>query len=96
MGQAKEALENWHEFAHGRASYRRQPDCLRTRILMWIEEEIRLGHLAPRSGRFSKPCSIGANCRAAPQLERVEGLGVVVNDLPYRRIWDLSPVGGLL
>jgi Fic family protein len=27
-----------------------QPDRLRTRILMWVEEEIRLGHLAPKSG----------------------------------------------
>jgi hypothetical protein len=27
-----------------------QPDLLRTRILMWTEEEIRLGHLPPRSG----------------------------------------------
>jgi hypothetical protein len=37
-----------------------------------------------------------ANWRAAPQLESVEGLGVVVNYLPYRRMWNLSPVGGLL
>ena len=27
-----------------------QPDRLRTRILMWTEEEIRLGHLPPKSG----------------------------------------------
>ena len=27
-----------------------QPDRLRTRILMWVEEEIRLGHLPPKSG----------------------------------------------
>ena len=27
-----------------------QPDRLRTRILMWAEEEIRLGHLPPKSG----------------------------------------------
>jgi Fic family protein len=27
-----------------------QPDRLRTRILLWAEEEIRLGHLPPRSG----------------------------------------------
>ena len=29
-----------------------QPDRLRTRILMWIEEEIRLGHLPPKSGNI--------------------------------------------
>lgn len=29
-----------------------QPDRLRTRILMWSEEEIRLGHLAPKSGNI--------------------------------------------
>ena len=27
-----------------------QPDLLRTRILLWAEEEIRLGHLPPKSG----------------------------------------------
>jgi hypothetical protein len=27
-----------------------QPDRLRTRILMWSEEEIRLGNLPPKSG----------------------------------------------
>ena len=27
-----------------------QPDQLRTRILLWAEEEIRLGHLLPNSG----------------------------------------------
>ena len=27
-----------------------QPDRLRTRILMWTEEEVRLGHLPPKSG----------------------------------------------
>ena len=27
-----------------------QPDRLRTRILLWAEEEIRLGHLPPKSG----------------------------------------------
>ena len=27
-----------------------QPDRLRTRILLWAEEEIRLDHLPPRSG----------------------------------------------
>jgi hypothetical protein len=27
-----------------------QPDRLRTRILLWTEEEIRLGHLPPKSG----------------------------------------------
>lgn len=27
-----------------------QPDQLRTRILLWVEEEIRLGHLLPNSG----------------------------------------------
>ena len=27
-----------------------QPDRLRTRILIWVEEEIRLGHLPPKSG----------------------------------------------
>lgn len=29
-----------------------QPDRLRTRILMWSEEEIRLGHLPPKSGNI--------------------------------------------
>jgi hypothetical protein len=29
-----------------------QPDRLCTRILMWSEEEIRLGHLAPKSGNI--------------------------------------------
>jgi hypothetical protein len=37
-----------------------------------------------------------ANCGAASQLEGVEGFGVVVNYLAYRRIWDLSAVGRLL
>ena len=27
-----------------------QPDRLRTRILMWTEEEVRIGHLPPKSG----------------------------------------------
>ena len=27
-----------------------QPDRLRTRILIWTEEEVRLGHLPPKSG----------------------------------------------
>jgi Fic family protein len=31
-----------------------QPDRLRTRILMWTEEEIRLGHLPPKSGSILK------------------------------------------
>ena len=29
-----------------------QPDRLRARILLWVEEEIRLGHLPPKSGRI--------------------------------------------
>ena len=42
-----------------------QPDRLRTRILIWTEEEIRLGNLPPKAGKCSKPCSIAANSRAA-------------------------------
>ena len=30
----------------------RQPDRLRTRIVLWTEEETRLGHLPPKSGRI--------------------------------------------
>ena len=42
-----------------------QPDRLRTRILLWAEEETRLDHLPPELAASSKPCSIVASCRAA-------------------------------
>ena len=40
-----------------------QPDQLRTRIMLWAEEEIRLDP-ARKVRPFSKPSSIVANCRA--------------------------------
>jgi hypothetical protein len=42
-----------------------QPDKLRIRILLWAEEEIRLGTLPAKSATFWKSCSIAASCRGA-------------------------------
>jgi hypothetical protein len=41
-----------------------QPDRLRTRILMWAEEEVRLGNLPPRAATSSKRSSTAASFRA--------------------------------
>ena len=46
-----------------------QPDRLRARILLWAEEEIRLGQLPPSPAASSKRCSIAASCRAAMSLQ---------------------------
>jgi hypothetical protein len=42
-----------------------QTDSLRTRILLWTEEEIRLNRLRRNPVPSSKPCSTAASCRAA-------------------------------
>jgi hypothetical protein len=40
-----------------------QPDRLRTRILLWAEEEIKLKNLRPRSGRVLEALLYRENCR---------------------------------
>ncbi|MCA2967653.1 MAG: hypothetical protein INH43_03970 [Acidobacteriaceae bacterium] len=46
-----------------------QPGRLRARILLWAEEEVRVGELLPKSGRSWRQCCTAANCRAAmPRL----------------------------
>lgn len=43
-----------------------QPDRLRTRILLWVDEEIRLGELPPKSGSILEAVSTAVNCPRAP------------------------------
>jgi hypothetical protein len=53
-----------------------QPNRPCTRILLWAEEEIRLGLLPPKPTAFCKPCFTAENCRAAtltPSLAPVNG-----------------------
>jgi len=46
-----------------------QPDQLHTRILLWAEEEIRLGHLLPNSGGILEAVVLSmANCHVVSTL----------------------------
>jgi Fic family protein len=73
-----------------------QPDRLRTRIALWAEEEIRLGHLPPKSGstleaalyrgelpRGEVAAAIGASERQARRIvSALTGHGVLTSDSP--------------
>ena len=45
------------------------PDRLRTRILIWVEEEVRVGALPPKSGAVLEAVLFRGNCRVAMLLQ---------------------------